>query len=248
MYNINHMIQAKVISGGSEEERKNLAHDLIFKALNLAKDTLWESISQHPDLFLFSAPGSIGIEEIRETEYQIQLKPYFFPLKISFIENADRLTIEAQNAFLKTLEEPPSHCLIILSVEKKSSLLPTVLSRCQIINLPGKVQVELNDDEEKILTKSFDTILNGDIGQKFLCAETWGKDKKSAEEALAKISMLGQKLLLAPLISHETKNQDLDIKTKRRLVNFLHQIITYRKYLDANINPRFTLENLFLSC
>ncbi|MBI3384744.1 hypothetical protein HY030_00955 [Candidatus Gottesmanbacteria bacterium] len=228
------MIQAKIIAGGKSEERLSLAKDLIYKVLNLTKDKPWETLKNHPDFFLFSPLISLGIAEVREIEYQIHLKPYSYPLKIVLIENADRLTIQAQNAFLKTLEEPPVFCLIILIVEKKSALLPTVLSRCQVISLPAKVDVELSNEEEKKMTLALDLILNGDVGQKFLWAEVFGKDKNSAEASLAKISLVGQKLLKE--------------KPQPKLVKFLHLVIFFRRYLDANINPRFALENLFLSC
>lgn len=242
------MIQAKIITGGKREERASLAKDLIYKILSLAKDTPWESLSNHPDLFLLAPTTSLGIEEVRQLEYQIRLKPYFYPFKIVLIENADWLTIPAQNAFLKTLEEPPVFCLIILCVEKKNDLLPTVLSRCQLVILPSKVDVELKNEEEKEMAIVLDLILNGDVGQKFRWAEIWGKDKDVAEESLTKISLVGQNLLVSPLLENSSRYLDLEEKTRRKLVKFLHQVIIFRKYLDANINPRFALENLFLSC
>lgn len=243
------MIQAKIISGGTSYERANLAHDLIYKLLNLVKDTpSWEKISTHPDFLLFSPKTSLGIEEIREIEHQIGLKPYSYPLKIILIENADLLTIQAQNAFLKTLEEPPSYCLIILSVGKKSSLLETVRSRCQIITLPAKSDVDLNHEEEENLVEALDSVLNGDVGYKFQWAEIWGKDKEVAEESLAKLSLVGQNLLVSSHLEEKVQSQTLKAISKVKLIKFLHQVIVFRKYLEANINPRFTLENLFLSC
>jgi len=94
---------------------------------------------QHPDFFVIKADeneeGSteIGIDSIRALQRQLLFYPYKSSYKIVIIEEAHRLTTEAANAFLKTLEEPGAHSLIILTSSSFGLILPTIFSRCQII-------------------------------------------------------------------------------------------------------------------
>lgn len=92
----------------------------------------------HPDVIYVTheKPGSIGVEDVRnQINGDIQIKPYRGPYKIYIIEEADKLTVQAQNALLKTIEEPPAYAVILLLTEAASGLLATVLSRCVILNL-----------------------------------------------------------------------------------------------------------------
>ena len=89
----------------------------------------------HPDIIhiIHEKPNSIGVEEIREQVVNdIQIKPYSSKYKIYIISEAEKLTAQAQNALLKTIEEPPSYGIIILLTNNASVLLPTILSRSRI--------------------------------------------------------------------------------------------------------------------
>jgi DNA polymerase III subunit delta' len=88
----------------------------------------------HPDLVLVervSSKKEIGVDAIRQVKHFVQLQAVSGSRKIAVVEEAERLTIAAQNALLKTLEEPPGHALIILVTPSTEALLPTVRSRCQ---------------------------------------------------------------------------------------------------------------------
>jgi len=88
----------------------------------------------HPDLILINPTGeSIKIEQIRELERSIAFKPYEARWRVILIDGAERLTKEAANALLKTLEEPPPWTVIILVALAVEGLPPTVPSRCQRI-------------------------------------------------------------------------------------------------------------------
>ena len=73
----------------------------------------------------------IPIDVVRKLLEKLYQAPLSAPLKVAIIPNADTMTPEAQEAFLKTLEEPPRKSLILLLSEKKEDFLPTVLSRCR---------------------------------------------------------------------------------------------------------------------
>lgn len=92
----------------------------------------------HPDLIrLTSQTKTIGVEPIRELRADIGIKPFQGSRKIYIIEKGDTMTPQAQNAFLKTLEEPPEYAVIIILADNLAGLLSTIVSRCQIIRIPG---------------------------------------------------------------------------------------------------------------
>ncbi|ABW17632.1 DNA polymerase III subunit delta' [Alkaliphilus oremlandii] len=89
----------------------------------------------HPGIKIIEEAGTIKVDEVRELIKDIQLKPYEGSHKVYIICDADKMNIQGQNALLKTLEEPPAYATLILLTTKKSSLLPTIISRCQSIKL-----------------------------------------------------------------------------------------------------------------
>jgi len=81
-------------------------------------------------------PNSIGVEDVRgQVIGDIQIKPYKSPYKIYIIDEAEKLTLQAQNALLKTIEEPPAYGLILFLTTNSQAFLPTILSRCVTLNL-----------------------------------------------------------------------------------------------------------------
>lgn len=91
-----------------------------------------------PDVIVVSheKPGSIGVEDIRgQLNSTVDIKPYSSPYKIYIMNEAEKMTVQAQNALLKTLEEPPEYAIILLLTTNVESLLPTILSRCVVLNM-----------------------------------------------------------------------------------------------------------------
>ena len=87
----------------------------------------------YPDFFYMDAEGkeSIGIDRIRENIVNdVSIRPYHGKVKIYIIDEADKMTVGAQNALLKTIEEPPEYVVILLLVRNMSLLLETIRSRC----------------------------------------------------------------------------------------------------------------------
>ena len=91
-----------------------------------------------PDIIYVSheKPGSIGVDDIRaQVNGDIAIKPYSSPYKIYIINEAEKMTPQAQNALLKTLEEPPEYGIIFLLTTNVNSMLQTILSRCVVLNM-----------------------------------------------------------------------------------------------------------------
>ena len=81
-------------------------------------------------------PNSIGVDDIRaQVNNDVAIKPYSSPYKVYIINDAEKMTAQAQNAILKTLEEPPEYAVILLLTTNLNSLLPTILSRCVVLNM-----------------------------------------------------------------------------------------------------------------
>ena len=81
-------------------------------------------------------PGTITIDEIRDQVINdIDIRPYYSPYKIYIIADADLMTPQAQNALLKTIEEPPEYAVILLLTNNIGGLLPTIQSRCVRLDL-----------------------------------------------------------------------------------------------------------------
>lgn len=91
----------------------------------------------HPDIHQISPlpdKRDISIDQLREMQHVLSLRPYEAPRKACIIDPAERMSTGAANSLLKTLEEPPGNALIILLTENAGMLLPTVRSRCQLIS------------------------------------------------------------------------------------------------------------------
>lgn len=81
-------------------------------------------------------PGTIGVEDIRgQINGSVAIKPYSSHRKIYIINEGEKMTVQAQNALLKTLEEPPEYTVILILTTNMESLLSTILSRCVVLNM-----------------------------------------------------------------------------------------------------------------
>ena len=122
----------------------------------------------HPDIVLVSPEnGAIKIDRIRELCRSLAFPPYESEMRVVIIEDVHTMTPEAANSLLKTLEEPPEKNLLILTAESSRELLPTIVSRCQVVTFYGLtadacVQViqhqkpELDGDESRLLAELAD--------------------------------------------------------------------------------------------
>ena len=137
--NNNRILQSYMFIGISGIGKKKLANEFakeIIKAKQ--KDNIPDLLNIEPD------GNSIKIEQIREMQKKIQEKPIASDRKVFIIDDADKMTKEAQNCLLKTLEEPPQYATIILIGTNENSFLTTIKSRCMILRFN-----KLSDEEMK---------------------------------------------------------------------------------------------------
>lgn len=107
----------------------------------------------HPDVVIVKPETStISVDIIRAINKDITLQPYQAGKKIVLIESAHLMTVQAQNALLKSIEEPPIHVIFILFADQTNKILPTIRSRCRIVRLHSLTKQEVS----KILVKRTD--------------------------------------------------------------------------------------------
>lgn len=121
---VNHAYMFEGIEGIG---KKKLAEELSRILINI------EHVTNSPDYIdMYPDGSSIKIAQVRKLQSDIIVKPHS-KYKIYIINQAEKMTVEAQNALLKTLEEPPDYAIIILVTSSKEALLDTIKSRCEII-------------------------------------------------------------------------------------------------------------------
>jgi len=210
-----------LIVSGSQKQRITKAKDI---------STIKE-LKNNPDLLIIKPELTIGIKQIRELQKFLSRKPYQSSKKTSFIIEADKLTIPAQNAFLKTLEEPPANSLIILLAPDKNSFLETITSRCQIMHL--QPQTKKNTNENKKILDLIKTLLKISPGEKLQKVEKYTKSREEAQLFCKKaVSALHQEIL-------ENKTQ----QTSKLIQSFQKT----HSLLDKNINVKLAINNLALN-
>jgi len=201
------------------------------QALTLAKKLSQNDLAPQPDVLTIAAEPSISIQKIKTLTKFLSHKPYQNDQKIVFIPQADQLTLPAQNALLKTLEEPPAHSLIILVSPHQNQLLPTIISRCEIHRLiPDS---SLNSQFITLQKNIYSTIASQSIGQKINFISQYSASKIAALEFCQNQLKYLRFLML-------TKNQFVLLPTIKALTQTISR-------LNQNLNPKLVLENLILT-
>lgn len=198
----------------------------------------YKKADNNPDFLILNPEDSLGIAEVRELQKWLILKPFQNSQKIVLITSAHTLTIPAQNALLKTLEEPPAQALIILSAPLADFLLPTVVSRCQIIETGKKNQVRMAEKEKQAFTDFLNTFLSASAAEKIILLEkeNISTDRQKTTAWLDKFTYSAREKLL-------TENN----QARHQLLALIRNLTLAKKYLAANCNVRLTLETLLTS-
>ncbi len=179
----------------------------------------------HPDIIRITheKPNTISVDDIRQQLCgDIMIKPYKGPYKIYIVDEAEKLNVQAQNALLKTIEEPPAYAVILLLTTNAESFLPTILSRCVTLHLkPVKDSVVRKYLMEQVQVPDYQADIcaafaQGNIGKakRLAMSEEFGQMKEHAVHLVKYI-------------------QDMDIS---ELINSMHKIAEFKTdisdYLD----------------
>ena len=107
----------------------------------------------NPDVLELDAASNNGVDEIRNIISEVTYPPTVSKYKVYIIDEVHMLTVQAFNALLKTLEEPPEHVVFILATTDPQKIIPTVLSRCQRFNFSKLTKFQIVDKMKEILDK-----------------------------------------------------------------------------------------------
>lgn len=207
--------------------------------------------------------SEIGLKKITDLQFRLSLSPFKSPYQVAVINQAERMTKEAANALLKTLEEPSSKAILILITSSLNSILPTIQSRCQIIKFPAP-SVKIFKKPEflgkyNLAAKELNKLAESDLTAKYKYAENLAKDAGSAREQLGFWLMAVRDAILAkincqkftisdPSTSCPSGRRALGVNYSLSKLNKIIKKIKETNYLLANssINARLALEVLML--
>lgn len=180
--------------------------------------------------------ASLGIAAIKTIQKKIYLKPLQGNNKAVIIHDGEALTDEAQNALLKVLEEPPHSTYIFILTNTLYALLPTILSRCQIIHI---------DQREEKTNEALTTVLSQlpslSVGNKLFLAEKQSKQKQATIDWLEQLQSEVRNLLLT--LVKEDREAPIQFYTHlAKNIQNTHTVIQ-----ETNVNLRLALEHLFLN-
>ncbi len=213
-------------------------------AFAFSKILIGDALENSPDFKVLKPEGaSFKIEQIRNLQSDIIVRPYGNK-KVYILEDAHKMTIQAQNSLLKTLEEPPSYCLLILLTENSSSLLDTIKSRCEIVKFTPLSQQEIENylvEDKKIGEEKARVVASFSGGILFRALELIESESFNAKREDVKMFI---ELVLTKNIIDLLKIQDALEKQKEEIESILDMILTYLRdimVIKENIQEKWII-------
>ena len=202
---------------------------------NKCKSCIMFDDNNHSDFYEINKgkDETIKIDEIRSMQIKVIEKPIISRKKVYIINNAENMTVEAQNCLLKTLEEPPEFVVIILVSNNESTILATIKSRCTKIAFTEENVKELTEDEKNRF-KELENIF-GNV-EKYLSIDLLNKidvlykDKENIFENLDFINMI---------FIEKAKND-------KAYLNYIDYVEETKAMLKKNSNYDMSIDNLIL--
>ena len=249
--NVSH---AYILSGEAGMGRKSLANAFALNLLcekglpdpcmqcHACKQVLAGS---HPDLIYVTheKPASIGVDDIREQiNDTILVRPYSSYYKIYIVDEAEKMTVQAQNALLKTIEEPPSYAVILLLTTNPDAFLPTILSRCVQLKLKPLKDVVVKEyliqslGVEESQAEIYAAFARGNLGKAIHLAES--EDfKRMYDEILHMLKHL-KEADISELLDyiHKLREENLDIYSCLDFMQMWYRdVLMYKTTKDINL-------------
>jgi len=175
----------------------------------------------HPDLKLITGETSISIDSIKELTTYLSRKPYQSDVIIGIIHPGETLTTEAQNALLKTLEEPPAFAHLFITTTHLSHLLPTIRSRCQVETIEGKA---ITQEVPEVIAE--------------LLKQPYSKRLKTIENILRDKSVTSKRVI--------SWVDEWILSVRGENPKLLRSLVLAKIQLQANVTPLHVLDRLFL--
>lgn len=220
-------MHAFLITGGDTKTRQAALEALLAQNRVLIHNRVTLYLSQDAQTF--------GIADIRSWQGQLALAPQGKGPVAGIIPEAHRLTQESQQALLKTLEEPPGAAIILLETATPFALLPTILSRVQMVNEASSAHEEYAQTAAA-LTKA----RQGSVGDILRLVDTLSPTREAAAAFLEEATNVLQRLLILPKAPHAAL-------TRTQAAEALRAAFVARKQLAVNVSPRMVLDEFLLT-
>ena len=218
------MPQSFLITAKSEQARQDYIADFCQQ----------KGIGKYDQMLVIPEEESLGNAQVRLAQKTAYLAPLQSKEKAIIFTQAHTLTLDAQNALLKLLEEPPVHTYIFLSADTDQPFLPTILSRCTLIVLDTKEQAPLSPEESEQLIQDIHVLQTGTLGDKLALAEKRAKKEELDSWLTNSIFLLRDKMLAQP-----------EEPTYMIILKQLQE--ARRLFQTTNVAPREILEHIFLA-
>ena len=162
---------------------------------------------------------SLGVDDIRtQVNADVLIKPYSSPYKIYIIPDGEKMTEQAQNALLKTIEEPPEYAVFLLLTDNVNTFLPTILSRCVTLQLkpvaPKLIKKYLMENRQvpDYMAELSARFCQGNVGKaiRYASSEEFMEIKKDTIHVLAHVDEMKNYEIMHFIKSMEEKKQNLD--------------------------------------
>ncbi len=211
-----------------------IARLLISQSYSVLAGFIEQDLKKHnlkrsdPDLLYLEQGTKLGINEAKKIREHFSLKPYAAKGRAVVLENASEMTLEAQNALLKTIEELPEEAIFILGTTSDANLLPTIISRCQIVRLNFDTKQGEKSGPFKY-EQDLQQLLESDIPSRFRYIEKL----KEREEFLH-------------YMVHYFREQLFHSQPRQTIKDFLEELLHSEEWAKQNVNIRAILEYLML--
>lgn len=253
-FKLRQVSHAYLFSGNDIESIKNFAKDFVKlidcsnknKPCRECQNCILIEKDNYPELLTIRQEDDkqeIEIKQVRDLQGFLSYKSYYGNFKSVVVENAERMTKEAQNCFLKSLEEPKGKTVIFLISSKPDLLLPTIFSRCQQVKFFYNGKYEASKDDQKILG-DLQKVINSDLAEKFIYAKSLNLEEGHLNKILNILQRYFRHLLLARLGVIDLKVQNYSIPKLKRNLEFIENLIY--QINTTNINKKLALELLLI--
>ncbi|MFC1485024.1 DNA polymerase III subunit delta' [bacterium] len=225
---------------------------------------------QHPEIRVYEEEkANISIQKVREIQRDIQYKRTESKYRVVIIDEAEKLTLEAANCFLKALEEPPEGTIIILVTSSISGMLKTIISRCQIIRFKNlsfdeKIAIlkNLTDYSLEHIREAFfvcgenisetELFLNSsekDEIKRFIEIKTHLDKREFSSNLQREFEILAKdKVEFARFLNFLINKKEINCRNNNELINEdIQFLLKVKTYLNRNVNPRLLWAWIYLN-